>query len=189
MELAMRMQANGMKIASAHDAVVYTSSPRTIPALYKQRVRWTSGFLSNITREYRFMLLKPSYGHMGGFILPAMLISAFSIIFIISMFAYDIARAIQAIVIRFESIGLRGFSWSWPNFNWYYLHTSPIAFGGVIAIATVILFIFIGSKLSHGNTPRIRDIVSYMFLYSLIAPVWVGRSIINVAFGKQAAWR
>ena len=189
MELALRMQANGMKIASAQDAVVYTSSPRSVKALYTQRVRWTSGFLSNITREYRFMLFKPSYGHMGGFILPAMLVSAFSIIFIISTFAYDIVRFAHSLIVRFESIGMHGFSWSMPRFDLFFFHTSPVIFSGMVAICTVIAFIFIGSKLSRGNTPRIRDIATYMFLYSFIAPFWVGRSLINLAFGKQAAWR
>ena len=114
MEFALRMQAHGMKIANAHDAVVYTSSPRTIPALYKQRVRWTSGFLSNITREYRFMLLKPAYGHMGGFILPTMIISAFSIIFVILMFIYDFIRGIHSLIVSFQSIGMHIFEWHTP---------------------------------------------------------------------------
>jgi cellulose synthase/poly-beta-1,6-N-acetylglucosamine synthase-like glycosyltransferase len=40
MEIAMRMQQHGLKIIHAAKAVVYTSSPRTIRKLYKQRVRW-----------------------------------------------------------------------------------------------------------------------------------------------------
>ena len=40
MEIAMRMQQHGFRIVHAAKAVVYTSSPRTIKKLYKQRVRW-----------------------------------------------------------------------------------------------------------------------------------------------------
>ena len=188
MEMAMRMQSYGMKIANAHDAVVYTSSPRTIPKLYKQRVRWTSGFLHNI-RDYRRMIFRPQFGHIGGFILPFMLISTAAVIFVVTTFLYDFINSINSIVTRYDALGFRAFEWSWPTFNWFYMRTSPIMFGGLIALCTVFTIIYVGSKLSRGNKPKITDIACYTFLYSLIAPFWIIRSVANVALSKQAAWR
>ncbi len=60
MEIAMRMQKNGLKIGHAPRAVIYTSSPNTIKKLYKQRVRWVGGFLGNIV-DYKNMLFNKKH--------------------------------------------------------------------------------------------------------------------------------
>src|SRR3989344_9002219 len=46
-EIALRMQKNGYKIAHAHNAFVYTVAPNRIKPLLKQRVRWSHGFIKN----------------------------------------------------------------------------------------------------------------------------------------------
>ncbi|MEK7642146.1 MAG: glycosyltransferase family 2 protein [Patescibacteria group bacterium] len=188
MEMALRMQSHGMRIASAHDAVVYTSSPRTIPKLYKQRVRWTSGFLHN-ARDYRSMLFRPSTGHIGGFVLPFMLVSTACVFFIVATLIYDLISSTHETYVRFDALGLRALELSWPTFNWFYMRTGPILLIGTIMIITIFAFIFIGSKLSKGNKPKLTDIACYTFLYSFIAPFWVIRSVANVALSKQASWR
>jgi cellulose synthase/poly-beta-1,6-N-acetylglucosamine synthase-like glycosyltransferase len=189
MEMALRMQSHGMTIASAHDAVIYTSSPRTPRKLYKQRVRWTSGFLHNV-RDYRRMLFNAKkHGHLGGFVLPMMLVSAASVVFVVSMFGYDLVRGIHAYIVHFQALGTKMFEWSWPSFDWFFLHTSPLVFAGMFAFCLVIAFILIGTRLAHGNRPQIFDVACYICLYSFIAPFWVIRSITNVALSKQAVWR
>ncbi len=188
MEMALRMQSHGLKIVSAHDAVIYTSSPRTPRKLYKQRVRWTSGFLHNI-RDYRRMLLNKRHGHLGSFVLPMMILSAGSVIFVVVMFGYDIVRTIHSYIVHFEALGYKMFEWSWPSFNWFFLHTSPLVFAGLIAFGLVLTFIIIGMKLAHGNKAHIFDVACYICLYSLIAPLWIIRSVTNVVLSKQAVWR
>jgi cellulose synthase/poly-beta-1,6-N-acetylglucosamine synthase-like glycosyltransferase len=69
MELAMRLQTNHIKIANAHNAYVYTVAPATLRKLYKQRLRWTYGFLKNVI-DYRFVFFKREYGNLGIFVLP-----------------------------------------------------------------------------------------------------------------------
>jgi cellulose synthase/poly-beta-1,6-N-acetylglucosamine synthase-like glycosyltransferase len=188
MEMALRMQSNGMKIANAHDAVVYTSSPKTIPKLYKQRVRWTSGFLHNV-RDYRSMIFKPQFGHIGGFVLPFMLISTAAVIFVVTTLIYDFINSTSSFITRLDAIGMRAFEWSWPTFDWFYMRTSPIMFGGIVALLTIFTIIYLGSRLSKGNRPKITDIACYTVLYSIIAPFWIIRSVANVALSKQASWR
>jgi cellulose synthase/poly-beta-1,6-N-acetylglucosamine synthase-like glycosyltransferase len=188
MEMALRMQSHGLKIASAHDAVVYTSSPRTARTLYKQRVRWTSGFLHNL-KDYRSMLLNSSYGHLGGFVLPMMVISAFSVIAVVALFGYDIVHTVGVYINHFNAIGFNMFELSWPSFNWYFMHTSPIFFTGIVAFSLVITFIVIGTSLSKGNKPQLFDIACYISIYSFIAPIWIIKSVSNVVLSKQAVWR
>lgn len=189
MEMALRMQANGLVIASAHDAVVYTSSPGTPKALYRQRVRWVSGFLHNV-RDYRHMLFNLRYGHIGGFVLPMMLLSTASVTFVVSTFAYDIFNAIRDAVFRFEALGAKMFEWSRPLWDWFFFHTSPVLFASVIIFFVLLCFIIIGTTLSKSkNRLSLFDIACYVSLYSLIAPFWIIRSLANVIFQKQATWR
>lgn len=189
MELAFRMQANGMKIVNAHDAVVYTSSPKTVKKLYKQRVRWTSGFLFNV-RDYRHMIGRAQFGHLGRFILPVMLVSTASVIFVAATALSDLVVSVHSWYVRWDALGLsRMFEWSWPSFNWFFMHTSPFLFGGLAAIAAIISFIYLGSRLSNVARARPFEIACYAVLYPLIVPWWILRSILNLALSTQAAWR
>lgn len=188
MEMAMRMQSAGLKIASAHDAVVFTSSPHTVVTLYKQRVRWTSGFLNNI-KDYRYMIFNMNYGNIGMFIIPAMLLSVISIIFIATMFIYDVINVAHSWYVRYQAIGSAMFEWSQPSLNWFYMNTTPLLFCGIVAMLVMLTFIYIGSAMTSGNRAKILELVSYICLYSFIAPWWILKSVYNVALSRQLSWR
>ncbi|MEI6396751.1 MAG: glycosyltransferase family 2 protein [Candidatus Taylorbacteria bacterium] len=191
MEMAMRIQSNGLKIVCANDAVVHTSSPRSVMKLYKQRVRWTSGFLQNL-RDYKKLVFNTKTGHLGALVLPIMILSTASIIFIISGWAYDMWRYFHGLIIRFEALGTRMFEWNgfnWHSWNWFFLHTSPIMFGGIVSLVIIIAFILVGAKLSKAKWPRITDFLWYGALYSIVAPLWLIRSVYNLITSKQTLWR
>ena len=188
MEMAMRMQSHGMKIASAHDAVVYTSSPNTIKKLYRQRVRWNSGTLKNIV-DYRFMLMNNSYGHIGTFVLPVILILTVGILSVVGLFVYNLFRTAHIWLNHWSALGIHAFEWSAPHFSWFFVGTSPVMFGTIVSFTIIGLIILFGSRLSRGNKPRIFDIMCYVFLYSIIAPFWIVKSLSNVVLSRQAVWR
>jgi len=191
MEMAMRLQSRGLKIVCANDAVVHTSSPRTIPQIYKQRVRWTSGFLQNL-RDYKKLVFNTKHGHLGALVLPVMILSTASIIFIVFGWAYDLWRYWHDILIRFEALGTRMFEWTginWHSWNWFFIHTSPIMIGGLASLVIIITFILVGARLSKTKWPFITDFLWYGALYSIVAPLWLIRSVFNVITSKQTLWR
>ena len=83
-EIALRMHKNGLKIDHCPDAYVYTSSPNTVPKLYKQRVRWIYGFIKNAT-DYREFFFNPEYGTVGLFTLPSGFISIMGTVILLSL--------------------------------------------------------------------------------------------------------
>ena len=188
MEMALRMQAHGLKIACANDAVIYTSSPHTAIKLHKQRVRWTSGFLANV-RDYKKLMFNKKHGHVGNFVLPLMMISTVCVLFTVSSLFYDIGRSAMNFMDTFKVLGAKMFEISWPQFSWFFTGTSPLMLAGICALLAVISFIVIGTTLSQGNRPRVTDVAWYVALYSLIAPTWIIRSVANVVFHKQTIWR
>jgi len=123
MEIAMRMQKQGLKIVHAPRAVVYTSSPHTIKKLYTQRVRWVSGFLGNLI-DYKNMLFNKKYGDLGMLVLPMALISILMTIPFAIASLYSTGITLYHTV---ENFLLHGTSrWTWANFDIFFINMNTI---------------------------------------------------------------
>lgn len=73
MEMTLRLQANGLHVRYAHQAVVYTEGAANLPGLLKQRLRWKRGQLECFWRYRRlFFSLKPNHRRfLAWVVLPA----------------------------------------------------------------------------------------------------------------------
>lgn len=72
LEIALRMQRAGYRIAATHDTFVLTETPDTLAKLFKQRLRWYRGGLANMI-NYIDLFFNPKYGELSFFVLPTML--------------------------------------------------------------------------------------------------------------------
>ena len=187
MEMALRMQANHYKIANAPDAIVYTVTPNTIIKLYKQRLRWTYGFMKNVI-DYKHLFFRPQYGHLGMIILPTASVSLFSTLYIIGSVVVDYAQLLWNKIVEFQTIG---WYWNWNNisFDWFYFNTDIIAFLGFIALFGTIVILFISRKMSEGHMKIGRDLIYFLIFYSFLAPIWIARAFYNVIFARSTKWR
>jgi len=184
MEIALRMQSRGMRIENAPAAHVFTNAPRTYPALYRQRVRWSYGFLKNAS-DYRFMFFNPKYGTLGMFLLPMGIFTLLPAIYFTSMsVAYAAGRTVDA-VDRARVVGLS--LPNWPTFDWFFADTHAIIFITLAMVAASVIIISIGASLASDRRPA-PDIVLYIFLYGLIAPWWLFRAMFNVAVAREESW-
>src|SRR3990167_5061031 len=103
LEIALRMQKNRYKIVNSHGAHVYTKTPSTFPALYKQRVRWVYSFINNAF-DYREMFFNKKYGHVGIFILPITASSIVSVIYVaLSTVWNSLSKALDAFI-KFQTV-------------------------------------------------------------------------------------
>src|SRR3989338_6557223 len=80
LEISYRMQVNGYKIGQCHDAYVHTMAMDTLPTLYKQRLRWTYGFINN-NYDYRKYLFNPKYGTFSLLSVPIVILYILSVLF------------------------------------------------------------------------------------------------------------
>ncbi len=76
MEIGMRILTSGYKVESSIKAVSYTLAPNTLKKLFRQRVRWFSGFFFNVIK-YRKTALDPKKNDIWKIALPFMLVSTF----------------------------------------------------------------------------------------------------------------
>ncbi len=185
MEMAMRMQKNGMKISHASEAHVYTVGPASVRKLYRQRVRWVSGFLGNLI-DYKSMFFKKRFGDLGIIVLP------FSLIGILISFSFillGIYRAIEggiSAVAKFSTVGLQ-----MPEFRFdlFFTNTSTLSILSLLMIVTIIALVFY-EDLSTGKKRKFSfDALYFVCIYSLISPFWIVTSIYNNIASKTAPWR
>lgn len=188
MEIALRMQAAGMKIENAPAAHVFTNAPRSYPALFRQRTRWTYGFLKN-AQDYRFMFFNPKYGTLGMFLLPLGMFTILPGLYFTSMSvayaAQDAAKAADRA--RVVGIALPHFSFSFQALDWlFYLNTSAVLLLSLALGVVTVAIILIGKSLASDG--KKWDIGLYLLLYGLIAPWWLVRAMYQVATHHKASW-
>ncbi len=90
MEIGMRLLTNGYKIESSIKAVSYTLAPNTLKKLFRQRVRWFSGFFYN-TIKYRKTALNSKKNDIWKVALPFMFASIFLSFFVVIGIVYTLA--------------------------------------------------------------------------------------------------
>jgi len=186
-EIALRMQKHGYKIAHAHKAYVYTVPPNTLPKLLKQRIRWSYGFIKN-AGDHKDMFFNKQYGNLGILILPMASISIVSVLFITSLTAINLITVLVNKLIKIRTVGL---SWPWQNisFDWFYINTELVSLVGLVAVSGTIAMILISRKMSEKKVRVGMDLIYFLTLYMFIAPLWIGKAVYNAMFGIKAKWR
>jgi cellulose synthase/poly-beta-1,6-N-acetylglucosamine synthase-like glycosyltransferase len=186
-QIALRMQKNGFKIAHAHEAIVYTVPPETVKKLLKQRVRWSYGFIKN-AYDFRDMIFNKKYGNVGMLILPMACISIVSVLFVSSVSIYSIIDGLVNWFVRVQTVGLNLHP-GLPNFELFYVNTEIIALVGVVVAIGSILMILMSKRMSENKLDLGLDLIYYLSLYMFIAPLWIGKAAWNAIFSVKTTWR
>jgi cellulose synthase/poly-beta-1,6-N-acetylglucosamine synthase-like glycosyltransferase len=187
MELALRMHKHSFKIANAQEATVYTVAPERLKGLYKQRVRWTYGFLKNAI-DYRDMYFNRKHGTLGFFVLPIATLSIFTTIYATGNLLWTMGvKGLEAFA-KYQAVG---FDWGIPRLTWnfYKLDTSVPWFLTVTVVSLTLVLIYFSLYMANGKFKFSRDILYYLSLYVLIVPLWVIKAVVNTLFAKKVTWR
>ncbi|MEI8129910.1 MAG: glycosyltransferase family 2 protein [bacterium] len=189
MEIAYRMHEAGMRIEQCHDAQVFTKTPPTAVALYKQRKRWIYGFINN-TIDYRRLIFKEKYGAFALFTIPAGVISIFSAIYLFIFMIYTFVKFISNKFTEFQAVGVHVGTIVQPQqFSWFYVSTQAVFLITILLYGFVFTSLMIGAKMSTGKWKPSFAMVWYIAIYSIIAPLWIIRAVINTVFRRETAWR
>lgn len=185
-EIALRMQANGYRIAHAKDAVVYTNVPKTPRRLYLQRKRWTYGFLKN-TLDYRYMIFNGKYGNVGLFTMPSAVVA---LPFVLVLFFLSVIQMGKGIYHLFDKLATLhfGITMTTPTLDPFFINTQPLLFIQIILYVSVIIVFLLGRFLTTKRMPHVFDVFLLMILYAVIAPFWVIASVWNVLRSKETSW-
>ncbi len=192
MEMALRLQKAGYWIESSPRARVYTKAPTTVPSLIKQRTRWTTGFMRNVMHEYRDMVGNRKYGALGLVTLPLGILSIGAGIILFFLSIYFLVKQILDAYLIHRGIPFE-FSFGWPDFSrtfdWFYAPVSLITVLSVLMGALAVVMIMVGKRVSKTPGKIVRGVVGYTLFYGLIAPLWLIKATVDVAFGTKRGWR
>jgi cellulose synthase/poly-beta-1,6-N-acetylglucosamine synthase-like glycosyltransferase len=189
LEMALRLQKGGYRIANAPRARVYTKAPATVAKLIKQRTRWTSGYLRNILNEYSDMIGNSRYGALGLITLPIGTLTIGSGILLFGVAIYQSTKlAVTFISVR-TGIPLGYALIPHGALDWFYLPASVYMLLALLTIAAAVSMIVIGKRMSKTPGSLTLGLIAYMLLYGLIAPLWLIRASADVMLGKQRGWR
>lgn len=188
LEMAWRLRKAGYKITYAYEAVVYTIVPETFGNLWRQRVRWYRGKLSNISK-HRDMFLNPSYGYFGMFIMPFSLASEVAamgtIYFIAYMVIYTLVWNAELIMtfIKTDSLTL-------ANLITGLFGSTAGIFMFLIVVIPWIYAIFVShklgnKKLSLGDVPAMAF---FLFIYSVFLSAIYVFSLFKEIYGSDYLW-
>ncbi len=183
-EMALRIQLAGHLIANAPRAQVITSTPRTVRALIRQRVRWTYGFLRN-AMDYRHMFANKKFGNLGLIILPSALVSIGIALFFFFRVLYYTLQSIMHLILRTEILGISYH----PSFDIFYFNTSILWFVIWASVALVLIAISIGSRIGTGRQRLPKGTPLFVLFYGFLAPIWLGLAVVRAVFKTGVKWR
>lgn len=185
-ELTIRMQKAGLKVRHAHDAIVWTKGPDTIKKLYKQRLRWSYGFIMNML-DYKAMLFNRKYKNFGIFTLP---MTIFTYVILIFVFSYSVYKVLLSIIESIYKIYLVGIGQlEWPTFDTFFINTKIYVIMAMFLYISFILQYIFGRNISKISKKNFWNIPYFLIMFSFLAPVWVIKSIYNSVVKKKVLWR
>lgn len=186
MELTFRLQTKGYKVEHSHNATAFTSGPKTLRTLFKQRIRWGYGFLNN-AYAYRFAFFNKKFGNFGFFTLPSSFILYFTIMAIfvswykMIIFFYD--KYLIWKLIGFGSI------FDKFSYNFFYTNTKAIVFLSFIAFLFFLINIILGRRISNIKDKNMINVFYFFVIYGFIVPLWIVKSTWNSIISVRPSWR
>ncbi len=185
MEIAFRIQSFGYRITNCYNALVYTIAPRTLKTLYRQRTRWSYGFIKNAI-DYRHIFFNKKYGNMAVLTLPFAVVGIFFALYVTFDFLYNIGRFISRKYVEVSTIGLHT-----PHFTfgWFFINTEMTTILALVLLMITLTVALIGRKTAEGSARPSIDIIYFMALYGFIAPLWLGKAVFNTLLSRKTPWR
>ena len=187
MEIAFRMHAGGLKIVNAHTAHVYTTVPRTLRALIRQRARWSQGFLQN-SRDYAHMYFNRKYGNFGLLVLPFGLAAFLAGLYTAAYALWSALEFAARRALDYWSTGVPLEAPALERFGWFYLNTNTMMFVIATVLSLTIVAILLGGKIA-GARHSLKSFVAYFALFGFLAPLWLAKAAWGALLAKESVWR
>lgn len=186
LELTYRMQVAGLKVDHSHDAFVYTKGPDSLVSLFKQRLRWSYGYINN-TVDYRRVIFNKKYGNFGMFTLPMTIIAYPAVLQVFVLFWYNTIGFFNTQYIEYQAVGLDAFI---PSFSmdFFFVNTTVSSFLTILLFASIFLAIYLGKEVSGIKRVSLRSIFWFIVIYSMMVPLWTLKALYNTIFGKTTSW-
>jgi len=175
-EIAMRLKSLDYDVELEKNSVVYTNVPSNINSFWRQRIRWSRGFIHNHVK-YKHMVLNKKHGNMGMFQLPLNIIAPILLITSIVVIAYMSISKLYEFGIR--SVLIKGYFQThlltFPSFKEMILGQNlkivfPIIIGSILGI----YLFYMAHKMNNEKIKNPGSTALYFLaLPYMIASYWI----------------
>lgn len=188
LELTYRLQVSGHKVDHCHNAIVFTKGPDTIKALFKQRMRWSYGFINN-TIDYRYTFFNKKYGNFGLFTVPMSVLAYIVILAVFFISWYKISIMLSENIMLLKLAGGGHLLSALLSFDWFFVNTQAIALLAIVMYVSIILSVYLGRRISKVSGGSYINVLWFFVLYSAVVPFWVMKSVYNTVVASTPSWR
>ena len=186
-EIALRMHTHGLAIDHCPDAYVYAGSPNSVPKLYRQRVRWTLGFIRN-SLDYKGLFFRPKFGTVGMFTLPSGFIPILGTIFLLLYYIDSLLNFISNKVLQLNATGFYSMFNGNIHFSLFYINTNVFLFISLLLYAFIIVSLILGRKMVYGRKVFSVDILLFIIIYFFLSPIWLLKSVWDAIRSRETNW-
>ncbi len=185
MEMAFRMHEHGLKLINVHTALVHTNVPTTVPALIRQRTRWSRGFLEN-SRDYAHMYFNKKYGNFGMLVLPFGLVAFTAGLYSALYLVYTVVTKLLEKAYAYYQTGI---PFQLPQFNidWFYINTGMMMFLMVATLLMTLVAVLLGQHIADSKL-SVKHLLSYFLLFGFMAPLWLARAAWDAVLSRERGW-
>ena len=188
MEIAMRIQSLNYKIENAVDAEVRTVVPSGFIPLFKQRIRWFSGFIETMWK-YK-CLFGPKYGDLGIFSLPAAILSTVLLItltfYMLSSLLSNTVRSVFNLqAINFDVLPLI----KAIKFSSFYINFEPIMLFSVLGLCVAIIIINVAKLISKEKQGIKTSYIYYIMFYWPLMAFWWLAAVFMLLTKRKVGWK
>lgn len=183
-EITLRMHKSQLRIMNSHKALVYTVGPSTAKGFFYQRLRWARGFLENAL-DYKELFFKKKYGNFGLVTLPMAFIFMFYGLYA-SLFAFY--SLVKVFLLRVEQWMTVGVHPQLPQFDFFYLNTTVMAFVVMVMLTMFLIVLYIGNVLSDDRQEIYKNFPLFFLLYPLFVPFFIGKAIFDTFTHHKNEW-
>lgn len=186
-EIALRMRRHGYLVEMEPCAVGYTCVPNTIKSVWRQRVRWSRGYIYNMW-NYRDLFFAKGQGVFGVFQLPMNVLAVLLLILNVILISFDLLHRFFDFVVR--SITLPDYFWTildFPSVKEFMLGrniqvTLPVALSLILGI----YLIFAAHRLFNERFKHFVPMLAYILLMPyFMAANWIASVVQEVVKTKR----
>lgn len=194
-EITIRMHRAGYSIANAHKAFVYTCGPSTLSGLYRQRIRWVRGFLSNAW-DNKDMFFSRAYGNFGFFTLPIAFIFVFYSLYAVTFTVFNFLREmyfkIDNYIFVYNSTNslfdnimyrLRNL-----NFDSFYFNTDMLMLQSIFLLTVLIYILVVSIKITDKQVKFFPNFLWYILIFPYFIWIVIIVSIYKFITKTKVVW-
>lgn len=160
LEMALKLVKNGYKIKTSFNGFSFTYVPRSLKELFKQRLRWYTGFFRN-TYAYRDLIFNPKYGLVGLFALPLNGLWTIALIYLLITISYQLIWNAYNAVLTVSYVGLQ---YLIENYHIFFAFTTVFTLT-VIALVTFLPLYYIIVRRKKSFLVNVLTYFFYIVIY------------------------